>query len=232
MNYTNTIQSMFEKCKCDDPIQYSKNLTKTIQYLKENVATRFLINNKQTLDKLTAISDTDMTYRTMTEFCTDTRSFLNDFKENHMDKLLKFANATYEMENGDVALESVNNRVGMVEVANKKAMKSAIARNSTYYELNNIIDNVYSILEFCEGDSCYSFFENVISDVQNKEFNGIGDYEKSQERYACLVLESASSAIENGLIQSIESLETAYKICETDKNIYSHDKKVPEYQLF
>ncbi len=232
MNYVKTIKSMFESCKCDNPKEYSKCLSNTIQYIKENVATRFLINNKQTLDKLTAISDSDITYKNMTEFCTDTRAFLDDLKENHMTKLIKFADATYEMQNGDVALESVNYRIDIVDNANKKAIRSAIGRNSAYSKLDKIIDNVYTILEFCEGDSCYSFFENTINDISNKKFNGSGDYEKSQEKYAYLVLESCASVIETGLLQSIDSLETAYKICETDKKSYNHDKKVPEYQLF
>ena len=163
---------------------------------------------------------------------TDTRSFLNNFKKTHMFNLLEFADATYEIENDDIMLESVQEKIHVVREANERAKDRSINENSGYHQLGFIIDNIYTVLEFCEGDSCYSFYESTIKNIKNKQFHGTGDYEKSQKEYACLVLETCADAIYSGLSQSINSLKTAYNICNVNERDYMNDKYKNEFQLF
>lgn len=231
MNYVEIIQNKFDECKNTEPLVYSQQLTDTISYIKENVISEFLSDNKSKLSDMINKCNNSYTYRTMKRDDIDTRGFLKEFELSHMKNLLEFTDATYEMENDDIVIESVQNKLDVVKKANSKAIKTNITKNSYSNNLSEILDNVYTLLEFCENNSCYTFYENTINDIRNKEFHGTGEYGECQKEYACSVLETCTNVISSGLIQSLKSFENACDICNINELQYLNDKRKPDFML-
>lgn len=233
MEYAKVIKDKLDSCYNENPRTYALNINDAITYIKENVITDFFNTNGKLIKQMADRCSSDYIYRSMTEYATDTRECLNMYKDYHMMNLLEFSDATYDMVNEDIILESVQSKIPVVKHASENALDSVIGKTTEPMKYGNIIDNIYTLIEFCQDDNnCYKFYEDTVNDVLTKSFKATGDYERCQEQYADIVLESCASAISTGLIQSIVSFDIAKDIYNTNRRNYIHDKAVPKLQLF
>lgn len=218
--------------KENDPFKYGDQLMRSINYIRESVIPSFFSDNRHEINRLYDLSKTDYTYKTMKRFSVNPVAFMESYLD-YEDRLVEFTEATYTMESGDVAIESVHDRLITIEESTKQMHDKCQAEAYSERKFTDIMSDVFTLLEYCEGKSdVYNRYENIIKSVKNTSFSGTGEYLDAQKDYAMHVLESTAGIIEDSLILSFDAFKTAQEISSVNKRDYKNDKKRPQYQLF